>query len=160
MSADFNLRALVRECVRSSITADPGLIATIVFSQIADEDHAEALDQALREIVREVIREERMRTQITSPQVGASAKVQGIRDHWQRALRDQIYVAEGEWKFLGDCTQDDLMFAAEQRREQASRLRAKAAQYDVLRGLLDEHGVKQVRDLPADVLVTSLGRAA
>ncbi len=160
MSADFNLRALVREVARTSLVADPGLVAADVLARIADEDRAAALDQALRDVVREVFRDERNWTRVGPPQVGVSAKVQGIRDHWQRALRDRINVAEGEWKFLGECTQDDLAFAAEQRREQASRLRAKAAQYDVLRNLLDEHGVKQVRDLPADVLVTSLGRAA
>ncbi len=157
----FVLRTLVQEAAASSLVADPGELAADVFRRIPVEHRAAALQQSLRQYVRQILSEERMRTQIGRPAVpGTSAKVQGIRDHWQRALRDRLNVGEGVWKFLADCDADDLLFAAEQRREQASRNRAKAAQYDALRQLLDEHGVKCVADLPAEVLVSSLGRAA
>lgn len=157
----FSLRALIREVGRTSLVADPGLLADDVYRRIPAEDRDAALQQALRQSVRQVMSEERMQTQITAPSSpGTSAKVQGIRDHWQRALRDRLNVGEGVWKFLADCTAEDLIFAAEQRREQASRNRAKAAQFDTLRQQLDEHGVDRVGDLPANVLVTSLGRVA
>lgn len=161
MSDDFNLRALIRETGRSSLVADPGLIADDVFRRIPARNRDTALRQALRQFVRQVLTEDRMRTHISStPGVGVSSKVQGIREHWQRALRDRLNVDDGVWKFLGECTRADLMFAADQRREQASRNRAKAAQYDALRALMEKHGVDRVADLPADVLMLSLGRAA
>ena len=125
----LNLRALVREVSASSLIPDPSQLADEVYRRLPESDRDAALQQSLRQFVRQVMSEERMQTHIGSPAgPGTSAKVQGIRDHWQKALRNSLNVGEGVWKFLGDCTAADLMFAADQRREQASRNRAKAAQ--------------------------------
>jgi hypothetical protein len=157
----FNLRVLTRDVVRTSLVADPGLIADDLFARILPADYEAALQQALRHFVRQVLSEERSHPQIHSPAgPGVSAKRQMIADGWQRRLRDRLSVADGEWKFLGDCTAVDLQFAADYRREQAARNRAKAAQYDVLRHLLEERGAERVADLPAELLITTLGRAA
>lgn len=165
-ATDFNLRTLVRSVLEASRSADLGHLADTAFSRIDPADHAEALRQAMRGFVRQVIGEQRADLPAgppahVAPSVAAtSAKVTAIRDHWQRALRDRLNVGEGSWKFLGDCTADDLLFAAEQRREHAARNRRRAAQLDALRQQLDDHDVATVGDLPAEVLLVSLGRVA
>lgn len=167
----FNLRELIRATMADSVVADPGVLADLVFLKIAKKDRDEALAQSLRTFVRQVFSEGRLTTYIDPSgrvadvqpvrvQPGRSAKVAGIREHWQRALRDPINVGAGLWKLLGDCTATDLFFVADFRREQASRNTAKAAQYDALRALLDDHSVDRVRDLPTSILAASLARVA
>ena len=162
----FNLRELIRTTMADSAVADPGILADLVLTKISKKDRDEALAQSLRTFVRQVFSEGRLTTyidpsgQVADVQPGRSAKVAGIREHWQRALRDPINVGTGVWKLLGDCTATDLFFVADFRREQASRNTAKAAQYDALRSLLDDHGVDRVRDLPTSILASSLARAA
>ena len=161
---DFDLRALVVATLKSSITPDPGAIADAVFASIGERDQPAALQQTLRLFVRQVHSESRLSTQISEPAPGGgnsghSSKVAGIRDAWQKSLRDAVHVGAGQWKYLGDCGAADLLACAEQRREMAARNRAKAAQYDILRTLVLDHGVDRVRDLPANILVATLGRA-
>ena len=160
----FNLRELIRATMADNLVADPGVLADLVLHQIAKKDRDEALAQSLRTFVRQVFSEGRLITHIdvtgrvADVQSGRSAKVEGIREHWRRALRDPINVGKGSWKLLGDCDATDLLFVADFRREQADRNSAKAAQYDGLRKLLEEHGVEMVRDLPDSTLAASLAR--
>ena len=150
----FNLRALVQQTMADSLVADPGVLADLVLHSITKKDRDEALSQSLRTFVRQVFSEGRLITHIdpsgrvAGVQAGRSAKVEGIREHWRRALRDPINVGAGSWKLLGDCDATDLLFVAEFRREQATRNASKAAQYDSLRALLMEHKVELVKDLP------------
>ena len=162
----FNLRELIRATMADNLVADPGVLADLVLTKIAKKDRDEALAQSLRTFVRQVFSEGRLITHIdvtgrvADVQAGRSAKVEGIREHWRRALRDPINVGKGSWKLLGDCDATDLLFVADFRREQADRNSAKAAQYDALRSLLEEHGVEMVRDLPTSTLAASLARVA
>ena len=162
----FNLRELIRATMADSAVADPGILADLVLPMIAKKDRDEALAQSLRTFVRQVFSEGRLTTyidpngRVADVQPSRSAKVEGIREHWRRALRDPINVGKGSWKLLGDCDAADLFFVADFRREQADRNSAKASQYDGLRKLLEEHGVEMVRDLPTSTLAASLARVA
>lgn len=93
---------------------------------------------------------------------GYSAKVAGIRAAGPGWLRERLYANDDPrgYKFLGDATFSDLMFAAELRRDQAARTTAMAERYEALAGLLESHGVERVRDLPARVLALVGGAAA
>ncbi|MFJ9771151.1 hypothetical protein ACIRVF_07900 [Kitasatospora sp. NPDC101157] len=88
------------------------------------------------------------------PQAQRSAKVAAYRAFGQQWLRERMYVSGDPrgWKFMGDCTFDDLMFAAAQRRDQAARTTAVAERCERLAALLHTHGVTLVKELPADVL--------
>jgi hypothetical protein len=67
-----------------------------------------------------------------------------------KRLLDERFAVNGEWKFLRDFTAEELVAAAEDRRTQASRLGHRADQLERLAGVLGEHGVETVRDLPVD----------
>lgn len=161
---DFKLRHLVRDVLRTSTLADPGDIAEEVLRRIPTRQVRVALAQALRLYVRQVNSEERIShrgepaTEAQAP--NRSAKVSGIRDGWQKRLRDRVHVGKGEWKFLAACTYDDLLAAAAERRELAERNQAWARQYDTWARLLTEHDVKTFGDLPTEAQMSALGRAA
>lgn len=93
---------------------------------------------------------------------GRSAKVAAIRASGPKWLADRINTCANprEWKRVGDCGFEDLMFAAGQRREIAARTLAKAERYERLAELVRKHNVKRVRDLPASVLSEVGGAAA
>lgn len=166
--SDFDLRTVVRSVLDSSNSANLGSLAEAVYDRIDPANHAEALRQTLRGFVRQMVSEQRPDLAPPLPPASApsiaggqvpSAKVAAIRDGWQRALRSLVYVG-AEHKQLAACTAADLLFAAEYRREQAAANRRRASQFDALRQHLDEHGVATVGDLPAEVLVISLGAVA
>lgn len=155
MSDGFDLRALVREVVKNATVADPAFIVKEVNAKIALPDRDTALEEALRPYVLTFLSQMRMSNRAATRAVsGRSGKVAGIREAWRRILRDVITVGpgDGDWKFLSDCTADDLDFAASLREEHARRNQAIADQYRHLAELLPEHDVPTVGALPEDVL--------
>lgn len=164
--SDFNLRQLVREVLRTSVLADPTDVAVEVMRRIPKNMIRVALEQVLREVVRNVMAEERAASRVNTsvPQSpahsGRSSKVAGIRDGWQRRLRDRVHVGASEWKLLGSCTYEDLLFAASERRELAEQNAAVARQYDAWARLINEHGVGTFGELPAETQMQALGVAA
>lgn len=159
--SDFVLRHLVREVLSDSDEADPGRIADMVLAQIPPRQTRTALAQALRLFVRQVISETRTaRNEPTVTPISRSAKVAAIREGWQRRLDDRVHGAEGSWKKLRDCTYDDLLSAATERRQMAERNNAWARQYDAWARLLTEHDAETFGDLPAEIQMHALGRAA
>lgn len=172
---DFNLRQVARDVLTSSTMADPRDLAAEVFRRIAAEDYAAALNECLPDFVREEIRHSRNLTApagLMAERTGGgggtrpaprSSKVAGIRSYWQSRLRERLHVgpAPSDWLLLGDCSFDDLMFAATARREIAARNAAKAEEYAELAEALRTAGVARVRDLPAKTLQARLeGEAA
>lgn len=162
MTTDFNLRQVIREVLRSSTMADPGQVADEVMRRIPTKMIKAALTQVLRDVVRQVMSEERGAHRGLTPTAGPtrSAKVSGIRDGWQKRLRDRVHVGASEWKLLGSCTYDDLLFAASERREIAESNAAMARQYDAWARLINKHDVATFGDLPAEAQMSALGRAA
>lgn len=185
MTADFNLRALVREVLRSSTMADPGDVADEVMRRIPEKLTRDALTQVLRDVVRQVMGEERSSNgastaadespalriastdeesdeSIRSRVPNRSWKRVGIADGWQKRLTDRIHVGASarDWKLLKACTYDDLLFAATERRGIADSNAAAARQYDAWARLMNEHDVATFGQLPAEALMSALGRAA
>jgi hypothetical protein len=169
----FNLRKLVRDVLANSLLADPRDLAAEAFLRIPAAEHAAALRQCLTDVVREEIRLSRNHTPPTvtagrpgprgntarqQPAVARSSKVAGIRAMWQEKLRERIHTgpASTDWRLLGDCTFDELMFAAGERRTIALRNESKAAEYAELAEAVRAAGVARVRDLPAEVLKNRL----
>jgi hypothetical protein len=166
--SDFNLRQVVRDVLAGSVMADPRQLAAEVFARVPVEEYGAALAQCLPDLVREEIRDSRNRTvepmaEQPTGRPARSAKVAGIRDWWQTKLRERVHVgpAPSDWLLLGDCSFDDLMFAAEERRTIAARNSAKAAEFAALAEAVRDAGVTRVRDLPKDTLQARLeGEAA
>lgn len=158
--SEFNLRLTIRAVLAETDEPDPGVISGLVFAAISRKDQAVALEQSLRHFVRQVITEQRAHTPAPpTPAKARSWKVQAIRANWERMLAQRVYSAGG-WKLLRDCTRDDLLFAAAERRENAARSIAVAERYDALADLLASHGVAAVGDLPADAHRVALGAAS
>lgn len=176
----FNLRATINQVIDTTDLAGPGAVANQVDKLTSDEDLRTAYQQALRKMVVQVFSERRMSTAFVTdhPQSPAaedgvevprkkqkyipSRKGQLIREWWQQVLRDRVHCgpSAADWKLLGDCTFDDLMFAAGERRTQAERQLAKADQYSQLAQLVRDHRVKTVGALPDKLLSETLVRAA
>lgn len=190
MSSDFNLRQVIREVLRSSTMADPGQVADEVMRRIPTKMIKAALAQVLRDVVRQVMSEERGKnsgaatavevpppalkiaqptldddesyTPAPKPVPNRSWKRQAISDGWQKRLTDRIHVGQNarDWKLLRACTYEDLLFAATERRSLADSNAAVARQYDAWARLMNEHDVATFGDLPAEALMSALGRAA
>lgn len=165
--SELNLRALVREVMNTSTLRDPSSLADEVAKRIPQEHAADALRQCLRLMVRQVMSEERPHSTPGTPGgIGSpvsssrSSKVSAIRDGWQKHLRSRWHVGEGEYQFLGDCTHEDLTFISSDLDKQAEQNQAKARGMRALASALTEHNVKCVKQLPAELLMNSLGAAA
>lgn len=158
---EFNLRSTIRAILADSDEADPGVIADLAFEVIDPDDMAAALRQSLRQFVRQIITEQRAHASVP-PKVHPHArswKVQGIREQWTRALAQRVFTGGG-WKLLRDCTRDDLLFAASERRENAARSIAVAEQYESFAEQLKRRKVMTVGELPADAQSAILGLAS
>ena len=163
-SSDFDLRALIREVADASTVADPGVLVAEVSTRIAPKDRAAALDQCLRSMVVMMLSQMRMSSNYPGdrdggdshyrPAAGGSPSHKGarIREHWRKALRSCLPVGDGEWKFLAECNETDLDYAATLREDHAAQTLAQAERLRRLRKLLAEHSADVVGDLPDDVL--------
>jgi hypothetical protein len=170
--SDFNLRAVIREVAGRSTIRDPDQLADEIMRHIPEESWMDAMRTALKPMVREVISADRPHGTFTrdygrpspSPAISApsrgSMKVAAIRDGWQDHLRARYAVDGGEWKFLGECTYDDLHFIAQRLDHQAEMHASKARGMRSLAAALTEHEAQTVRDLPPAFLMTALGAAA
>jgi hypothetical protein len=87
-----------------------------------------------------------------------SAKVAARRaagDSWrERALRIAVHCGPGYWKPLGQCSVDDLAFAAREREELAVSNTREAEKFRALAKLVEHAGVNSVSELDDDALAT------
>lgn len=160
----MDLHHLVREVAdEHQDIADPGELAYIVFDLLRPEDYAEAVQAMLRSYVRDVIRQGRnapspvpagTRELVGSaPQVfRPSSKVTGIRNEWRRQLDGRTHIGGHKWKFLRDCTYEDLTSAADERRRLAAENTASARRYEKFAAVLSEHDAAVLGDLPDQIL--------
>lgn len=158
---------LVRDVIRTSNSADPKIIAEQIVGLVPAGSVGEAFREILAEYVRVAVTRARVGSAVVAPQgmrehaAGTStSRASMVRTGWRRALRDRVHVAAGTFKFLADCTADDLTFAEGELSEMAARTAAKAEFYGTLRKLLEHHDVERVEELPGDVLADFLTGAA
>jgi hypothetical protein len=85
-----------------------------------------------------------------------SRKGSEIRDAWQAVLESKYSTGDG-WKSLGDCTYDDLQGMASFLDKQADQKQARARGWRELAALMTDYDVQILRDLPAEVLMKTLG---
>lgn len=162
----FDVRAAV-ETILDDGETDLDKMCQLLVDQIADAELREVLLVTVRPFVREAIGRRRMGNPIlhpgkavpTVPVIPAprrpeqpSAKVAAIRNQWERALADLVYVGSNTYKALGDCGYLDLTFAANARQAMATATLAMAEQYRRLASALVSHGVHSVRELPEDII--------
>lgn len=151
MTAEFDLRLLVREELATSPVADPHVVAEHVAKQVPDEHLRDALRACLPEFVRII-----GHGSVTTPRASGAPRSAKCDDQaWYRGvLRRRVEVGQDgrEWKFLGECTLDDVLRAAEVRREMAAANAAAADQFDRLAGKMRTFRAATVADLDAGLL--------
>lgn len=160
---DLNLRARIRAILDDTSETDPGVVADRVSGDLTDGEVRPALAETMRALVRDVIREDRRladaATEQPTPGQGRS-RARAVAEAWRAHLRDRVFVGDGVWRLLGDCSPEDVAFLVSDRRRQAAELVAKAARYEGLRAAMVEHAVARVADLPDAVLAAALSDAA
>jgi hypothetical protein len=162
---DFDLKAVTRQVIAS--TDDPWTLDDLidaVDAQTPARVRREAYRQALREFVRVVMgQHERVVAEVDEPDDEtelesdvrrpvpdnvATSRVALLR----AGYRARIHAAPGIWKRLGDCTPDEVEFAAQENRRMAAANTAMADRYERLAKLMRDVGAATVADLdPADV---------
>jgi len=90
-------------------------------------------------------------------QSNGSAAVAAIRKY-AKFFHISVNVARNQDKWMGDCTYDDLQYAAANRRRVAEETFAAAAEYEALANLVKERNVTTVRELPPADLDEFLAR--
>jgi hypothetical protein len=149
---EFDLRALILDEIETSAVADPIVIAEHVAKQVPTKYLREALALALRETVRTTISGERVKVQHQAERAaaGKSTKWADAGEMYKELLGQRVEVGgeDREWKFLGDCTRDDLLNAVGFRKKQAQSLIVSARRYEAIAQLLDKHGMARVSELP------------
>lgn len=148
----YELRKVVRDFLDETDLTDFKEMAAELAARVPAKSLRDALAESLPHLLATVNQQRRMNNPVLAGETPApvrSAKVAGIAAMHAAALRDLIHVGAGVNKQLGDCTYEDLMFAAEERREHARRNAAKAAQFETLADRLRANGVDRVADLPA-----------
>jgi len=160
---NFNLGQVVTDALESTDLASPDEIAEYVAANVGSRQLRAALAQALPQYVATVIQRRRSSNMILDPSMAPkvdeapevkpgkqpfrSLRVTAIRDAWAKALADRVHV-DGSYKLFGECTYDDLVFAAEERQEHARRNAAKAEQYRAVADRLKRLGLETVSELP------------
>lgn len=150
----FNLRATVEDFLDVSDITDFRVISAELAKAIPARHLRAALAEALVRYVATVNQQRRSANPLLdggAARPTRSAKVAGIAAWHQRMLRDLVHVGHSVNKRLGDCTYEDLMFAAEERREIARQTVAKADRYEWLAKQLHANNVDRVAELPPDV---------
>lgn len=158
-----------------------GLVTAELVVRAAQEIPREVIDASLHSMLNDrlrLVRAERRRangllggplaaervhpaTRTGSVHSGRSAKVAGIRDRaadLEAWFSDEIWIGTRRRK-LGDATYADLYAAAGFMRRTAESAETRAARFEKLAGLLEEHDVQTVRDLPAEVLLELAAQA-
>jgi hypothetical protein len=162
--ASFDLTAEVSAVLDGTDLTDPREIAAVVAQHVPAQDLVAALTAALDPFVREMVQRRRQRNPIVGARVtGRSAKVTAIRGWWREAMRDRVNVGPrvADWKQLGDCTYDDLLYAARVRWEKAQVIAAAGDRYAELAKLLNRFSTSTVKALPPEAVQPLLfGKAA
>lgn len=159
MTSAVHVRAVVRNVLDTSDSADPDELAAMISKLIPDEHLRDAFQQILPQIVRHEISLSRMRhSQPNAQSISAQPcrptknRTALIREDWQRQLAQRYPGVHHNWKFLRDFTAEDCDFSAAVREKEATQLISAAQRLRRLGQALREHKAEVVGDLPEEVL--------
>lgn len=160
-SAD-DLRARVRALAVDE--PSPAVITDQVLRALTDPEFRVVATVTLHEFVRTVLSRGALPpAQTYETATGArvpSAKIAAVRDWVARELRRSVCVDEGDstWRFLAECTADEVYAAAAIRRRKAAETAAEAERFEGIGKAVEHAGVDRVGELPRDILEAVLRR--
>jgi hypothetical protein len=135
-----DLPALIRKIARANASeASPGRLADQVLAEIPPGQERALLAKLLPGYVGEVLR----RVDSTpADSVDPNAP-------WNGLLHDRVPTADG-YRFLADCTAEDISAGAERRRRLAENLAARAEVYEAVANAMTAQGVETAHELDTD----------
>ena len=151
MTEGFHLPSAIREVLAASGEANPYDLVGAVFSSIARKDRDEALRQALVRLVPAEATRMRIEPEPAEPEaaeVPSSSRWQRAAAEYRSWLDERISVGPRDWKFIRDCTSDELRSAAAMRRDKAAQSVAWAERFEQLAAKVDAAGVATAAELP------------
>lgn len=140
-----DLHSLIARALDESPIADPNVIAREIATQLPDAELRSALEVVLPGYVITAATRHRNAVLGSVPHVGDAV---GSR-RWQVAasvLSARVHTGS-EWKLLRNCTRDDLLGAAEQRRSLAAGIEKQAERFEALATLMLQRGAAVAADL-------------
>lgn len=170
--SEFSVIQIIRDVLREIDSPIPDRIAKEVTARVRPDQLQDAFDQMILHYVRHVLSQERVelrrnynqasiRAAATpdtgnSPDPGQPIEVRSarlrIRDlQWEEMLDTYpVYLGPGNsnWKYLRDCTPEDLERNAEVLEHTARRTMTRAAAIRGFAGFLREHRLGTVGDIP------------
>lgn len=150
------VRAMIRQIVQASSDPDPARVAEEVLAAMPESLRADALRVALPVLVRQMVSSARS---MSHRQWFEYKKRPNREAAWRRqVLRTRLALSTDErhWKFLGECSRDDVLAASAIRRDQAASNIAKAERLERLAEKMRVHRSKVVEDLDALLLAECL----
>ncbi len=156
VATDFDLLALIHEERENNPSPDPHVIAAAVLAQVPDDHLRDALAYCLPAVVR-----------LSGPRLSGSATPLGAPTRSRKVDLQKWYFAtlnkplevgddEREWKFLRDCTRDDVLRAAAYRRNLAAANLVQAERLETLAEKMRVHRAVTAADLDAGLLAEAL----
>jgi hypothetical protein len=154
------LNDVVRHEMDSTKTADLEVLTENVLRRVIEEDK---LEEAFSESIRHYVaaRVGVSRVDALQPQAEGSSRWQKSAEaisHYRDIMRERMFV-NGEWKFLGDCTRDDVLAVAADRAERARTMAITAENYQRRADLMGTKRAKTVSALKVEQVQEVLAAA-
>jgi hypothetical protein len=168
---EFSVAALVRRLIAETSLRGPRELGDKATEMVPAKHLRDALRQAMPHLVRYELQHDRRYTPpaaATSRQArtgeasermpgrnvnsARSSKAAAIREGWRKVITGQFHVGGKKWEVLADCSYEQVVFMAGERREKAAKNSWWAGRFTETAQEMRKHGVNRVGDLPEDVL--------
>lgn len=168
----FDLRAAIRHLLDTTNLSDPREVAQKLLADMDTATRALAFEQVAETVVSVFITRDRNRsasaedgaaddslTDSPQGQGSRSAKTRAdrIRQWWRAELRKRYRGAE-EWLMLGEFSPVDHEYAAQERRDRAAAITARADWHESCAKAMRDHDADRFDDLPDAVLEDLLAK--
>lgn len=146
--------------LRPQVGGDPDLLVDALVRAVPQQFLRDALRTTIRNwVLVQLNRERRSGTTPTLPMVPTASTLKQGRTvsakqqqrkyaRWDEICSTMVRTATGYVEF-GDCTYDDLLFAADDRQRHADLNQQQADRFRTYAALVKKHKVKKTHDLPA-----------
>jgi hypothetical protein len=145
-----SLDHVIRDKLEEVDDPDPQHIAEAVVNALPDAELRDALVTSLSARIRIMIWNARR-----SIRPNASAKWADASSAF-RIFRMRVTIGQNQWKFLGECSMDDVKALAAIRLAHAEASKKAGEQFVALADLMKENKAKVVGDLPAEKVAETL----
>lgn len=143
------IQQLIRTAMDESPSADPAVVAKVVLDGLSAKQARAALAITLPEYVRQQMARYGWRTRAAAKQPMTSAD--RVRHWYSQMLGAPLFVGD-QWKFLRDCSADDLHTAAADRYKKATQVHAEGDRWTKLALFMEEHDRETVAEVTEEEL--------